>query len=87
MIRVTKGTGAIFKFEPGGLKGCAIRRSRGLAVLGVRALVLELPWPSGHVFNGGTWKIPVLPGAPGKVSRRKKYRTFSKIFGGKSGIF
>jgi hypothetical protein len=66
---VTQGTGAIFKFEddgprPSGLKGCAIRRSRGIAELSVSSLVLKLPWPSDHVCNSGTWKIPVRPWAP-----------------------
>jgi hypothetical protein len=69
MTSVTPGTGAIFKFQdggprPGGLKGCAIRRSRGIAVLGVSSLFLKLPWPSDHVRKGGTWKIPVRHGAP-----------------------
>jgi hypothetical protein len=41
-----------------------------------KGLLLKLPWPSDHVSNGGTWKIPVRPHAPGEVSRRKKYRIF-----------
>jgi hypothetical protein len=47
---VTQGTGAIFKFEdvgprPGELKGCAIRRSRGIAVLNVSSLAAMAPRP------------------------------------------
>jgi hypothetical protein len=46
------------------MKGCAIRRSRGIALLNVSSLDVKLPWPSDHLCNGGTWKIPVRPGAP-----------------------
>jgi hypothetical protein len=45
------------------MKGCAIRRSHGIAVLNVGSLVIKLPWPSDHVCNSGTWKIPMRPGA------------------------
>jgi hypothetical protein len=97
MTSVTPGTGAIFKFQdggprPGGLKGCAIRRSCGIAVLGVSSLVLKLPWPSDHVCNSGTWKIPVRPGAPrrrfqcgAKFPERKSAGFFSRNSREKSG--
>jgi hypothetical protein len=80
---VTEGTGAIFQFEddgprPDGLKGCAIRRPRGIAVLGVSSLVLKLPWSSDHVCNGGTWKIPVRPGAPRRSFPKEIIPDFSR---------
>jgi hypothetical protein len=76
------------------MKGCAIRLSRGIAVLGVSSLVLKLPWPSDYVCNGGTWKIPVRPGDASSVVRRAQ-RCFQKeiianfpreFLGKKSGI-
>jgi hypothetical protein len=74
---VIEGTGPIFKFQgespqPGELKGCVIRLSRGIALHGVSTLVLKLPWPSNHVCNGETWKLQVWPGTPRRSFPKEK---------------
>jgi hypothetical protein len=61
------------------MKGCAIRRSRDIAVLNVSSLVLNLPWPSDHVCNGGIWKIPARPGEASSEARSAR-RSFPKEF-------
>jgi hypothetical protein len=77
--------------EAGRLKGCAIRRSRGIAVHGVSSLVLKRNWSSDLVHMNGTWKILVRPSAarraPAKIPEGKTYRIFFQIFGEKSGKF
>jgi hypothetical protein len=59
------------------MKGCSIRRSRDIAVLNVSSLVLNLPWPSDHVCNGRTWKIPARP-AEGSSEALSALRSFPK---------
>ena len=59
------------------MKGCAIHWSRDIAVLNVSSLVLNLPWPSDHVCNGGIWKIPARPGEASSEARSAR-RSFPK---------
>jgi hypothetical protein len=82
---VTQGTGAIFKFEdvglrPGGLKGCAIRRSHGIAVLNVSSLVLKLQCPPTMCATAEPGRFQCGTARPGEVSRRKKHRIFLENF-------
>jgi hypothetical protein len=62
------------------MKGCAIRRSRGIAVLNVSSLVLNLPWPSDHVCNGGAWTIPARPGEASSEARSARQSFPKEIF-------
>jgi hypothetical protein len=74
--------------RPGGLKGRAICRFRGIAVLGVSTLVLKR-LPSKSMCTSGTWKIPVRPEGKNKFTEEKNTGFFSGFFsfGKKSGIF